>query len=97
MAAYFTPASYDRKGPARFLKDRFLRLGIPILCYDFVIEPLLMYTLYRAGHYSLGGSYLLWLRKYYTSFHLGTGPLWFIETLLIFALLYALCRLRRHL
>ena len=25
IAAYFTPASYDRKGPTRFLKDRFLR------------------------------------------------------------------------
>ena len=27
---------------------------------------------------------------YYSSFHLGTGPLWFVETLLIFSLIYML-------
>ena len=37
ISGYFTPSSYDRKGPRRFFKDRLLRLGIPILCYDFVI------------------------------------------------------------
>ena len=40
IAGYFTAGSYDRKGPRRFLKDRLLRLGIPILCYDFIIGPL---------------------------------------------------------
>lgn len=44
ISGYFTAASYDRKGPWRFLKDRLLRLGIPLLCYDFVITPLLAYT-----------------------------------------------------
>jgi glucan biosynthesis protein C len=29
ISAYFVPGSYDRKGAARFLKDRLIRLGIP--------------------------------------------------------------------
>ncbi len=37
IAGYFTPGSYDRKGPRQYLKDRLLRLGIPMLCYDFII------------------------------------------------------------
>ncbi len=28
LTAYFIPASYDRKGAAKFLKDRLVRLGI---------------------------------------------------------------------
>lgn len=34
ISGYFTPSSYERKGSGRFAKDRLLRLGIPILCYD---------------------------------------------------------------
>ena len=30
ISAYFVPGSYDRKGPALFLKDRLIRLGIPL-------------------------------------------------------------------
>jgi hypothetical protein len=29
LAGYFTPASVERKGYARFVSDRFLRLGLP--------------------------------------------------------------------
>ena len=31
LAGYFTPGSLRRKGPARFLMDRGLRLGVPLL------------------------------------------------------------------
>jgi peptidoglycan/LPS O-acetylase OafA/YrhL len=31
LAGYFTVASYDRKGPWLFTKDRLLRLGIPLV------------------------------------------------------------------
>ena len=45
ISGYFTVGSYDRKGPRQFFKDRLLRLGIPLICYDFVIGPLMAYTL----------------------------------------------------
>ena len=90
LAGYFTPGSFDRKGPRRFLLDRLVRLGIPMLCYDFAISPLLVCVLWRAGQVQLAGSFGAWLGRYYSSFHLGTGPLWFVETLLIFSVVYAL-------
>ncbi len=92
ISGYFTPGSYDRKGPRRFLKDRLLRLGIPILCYDFVIGPLLAYPLIQVGAQESSGSYFDFLVSYYSRFHIGTGPLWFVETLLIFAGFYILWR-----
>ena len=49
ISGYFTPGSYDRKGHKQFLKDRLLRLGIPILCYDYIIGPLMAYPLMKVG------------------------------------------------
>jgi fucose 4-O-acetylase-like acetyltransferase len=92
LAGYFTPGSYDRKGPRAFLKDRLLRLGIPMLCYDFVIGPLVAYPLIKTGAWQSTSSYLDYLAGYYRRFHIGTGPLWFAEALLIFAIGYALWR-----
>ena len=98
ISGYFTPGSYDHKGPRRFFKDRLLRLGIPILCYDFVIGPLMAYPLMKvgaleqAGTLQFNGSYTKFLSIYYSRFHIGTGPLWFVEALLIFACFYVLWR-----
>jgi glucan biosynthesis protein C len=76
ISGYFTPGSYSRKGSRTYLKDRLMRLGIPLLIYFFIISPLLVYTLYVF----LMDQY----RPLQTFF--GTGPLWFIEVLLIFCL-----------
>ena len=92
ISGYFTPGSYERKGPRRFFKDRLLRLGIPILCYDFVIGPLIVRPLVLYGTERSFSSYPDFLAGYYGSFHIGTGPLWFVEALLIFAGCYVLWR-----
>ena len=39
ISAYFVPGSYDRKGAGRFLKDRLVRLGIPLALYSWVVNP----------------------------------------------------------
>jgi glucan biosynthesis protein C len=93
ISGYFTPGSYDRKGPRWFFKDRLLRLGIPLFCYDFVIGPLMAYPLMQAGAQITSGSYFDYLARYYGRFHIGTGPLWFVEALLIFTGFYVLWRL----
>ena len=93
ISGYFTPGSYDRKGPRRFFKERLLRLGIPILCYDFIIGPLIVHPMVRFGTQESSSPYFDYLVGYYSSFHIGTGPLWFVEALLIFAGFYALWRL----
>ena len=43
ISAYFVPGSYDRKGAGKFLKDRLIRLGIPVALYSWGIRPLLAY------------------------------------------------------
>ena len=92
-AGYFVPGSYDRKGPRQFLGDRLLRLGIPLLCYDYLLNLLLNYVLIRAGVAGPPRSFAVLARDYWTKLHIGTGPLWFVEALLIFVLLYAGWRL----
>ncbi len=91
LSGYFTPASFDRKGPRRFLIERVMRLGIPMLFYDLVIHPFLIYWLMRHGVYDL--SFRNWAASYYTSFHPGRGPLWFVEALLLFSVVYVVWRL----
>ncbi|MBN1418600.1 MAG: acyltransferase [Planctomycetes bacterium] len=85
LAGYFTPASYDRKGAGAFLRDRLLRLGIPMLAFDFFLEPLCL--LLREGAHT--GSYLDYLRH---KEGLGAGPLWFVELLLVFSILFIVWR-----
>lgn len=88
ISAYFTPASYERKGAGTFLRDRFLRLGIPLVVYGLVLHPIVIYIAQgmTQPYWNYWGNYLLNLRS------IGHGPLWFVEALLIFACLYALWR-----
>jgi glucan biosynthesis protein C len=92
ISAYFVPGSYDRKGAWRFFKDRLIRLGIPLALYSWVINPIFVYILFYQDiqkpfwqffpkQYFEGGSLI------------GQGPLWFVEVLLIFSLVYVLWRL----
>jgi glucans biosynthesis protein C len=93
ISAYFVPGSYDRKGPRLFLKDRLIRLGIPLALYSWVLRPVLVYLDPIQGP---RGSLppLDFLGRYFQSNAIiGSGPLWFIETLLIFSLVYVLWRL----
>ena len=38
ISAYFIVPSYDRKGADLFMRDRFRRLGIPLLFYIIIIS-----------------------------------------------------------
>ena len=92
ISSYFTPGSVDRKGAGVFLADRFKRLGIPLLFFIVVISPLLEYLLVL----NRGVQVSLWqfLGRYLASYRgLEVGPLWFVESLLIFSLLYVAWRL----
>ena len=50
ISGLFTPRSIERKGPARFVLDRLVRLGIPLVVFFFIINPLTDYAGYRAAH-----------------------------------------------
>ncbi len=91
IAGYFTPGPFDRKGARRFLEDRLVRLGIPLAFYALFINPLVTYWSAVAGGYE--GS--LWQFVIDRTDELTTaavGPLWFVEGLLIFSIIYALGR-----
>ena len=87
ISASFTPGSYDRKGAGPFLRDRLIRLGIPLLLYDLLLDPLVVYLAsgLPGSYWSFYGGYLLQVRGV-------TGPVWFIAVLFLFMLLYAALR-----
>ncbi|MFC2046026.1 acyltransferase family protein [Chloroflexota bacterium] len=94
IAGYFSPGSYDRKGAGRFLKDRLVRLGIPVVVYMFTINPLIGYLASRyiyGDSQSFAESYTAQIGGY-VRYGLGVGALWFVALLLIFAIGYGLLR-----
>ena len=101
IAGYFTPDSYDKKGIGLFIKDRLMRLGVPIIIYVLVIHPILGFGIlgYRMGADGFiangYGSTLASYAEYLIGFHFvgGTGPLWFAVALLIFSIFYAVLRI----
>merc|ERR1712232_962673 len=79
ISGYFLPQSLDRKGFALFIKDKFVRLGGPLLLMLLVFLPLLyLYSYYFKGYPRLRWDYE------------SSGPLWFVLWLLVFTCLYAL-------
>jgi glucan biosynthesis protein C len=91
IAGYFVPGALDRKGPMQFLKDRLVRLGIPLVAYNLLISPFVLYVKgtqegWFAG--SLGQFVIMYWRELWFS----PGPLWFVEALLIFSIVYVLGR-----
>jgi hypothetical protein len=95
ISSYFAPRSYDRKGPGPYVLDRLKRLGIPLLFYIVVLDPLINFVMARYRGYpgSLGEFLGLHLQNTLDYRALGVGPLWFVAVLLIFSLVYALWRL----
>jgi len=91
ISGYFTPGSFDRKGAGAFLRDRLLRLGVPLLFYLVFIDPVISFVLALSGGFT--GSFLDFLVFFTRNYEgLGSGPLWFLEALMIFAFMYALLR-----
>jgi glucan biosynthesis protein C len=94
LSGYFTPGSFERKGLRAFLKDRVIRLGIPLLVFTFVINPLAEYIGVPHVDASLlakGGITLPLTWQDYIRF-IGWGPLWFLAMLLVFDFTYAAWR-----
>jgi ABC-type multidrug transport system permease subunit len=95
IAGYFTPGSLDRKGTGSFIKDKLIRLGIPLLVFYFVLSPISFIGYYLMPAEMTGiTSPLTWgsFWKAYPNF-IGLGPLWFVAMLLVFNFGYAVWRL----
>jgi glucan biosynthesis protein C len=90
LAGYFAEKSLQRRGAAAFLRERVVRLGIPLALYVVVIHPFIVYGLnpWNAKFPPFAQAYADYFRS--GRFLSGTGPLWFLEALLIFSVGLAL-------
>jgi len=85
LSGYFTPPAYDHKGHKQFLKDRLIRLGIPMVIFVGLVEPAVDYVVALANG-SFQGSFL----SYYGTYVIfGYGIMWFVLALLFFTFAYA--------
>ncbi len=88
VSAFFVSPSLKRKGKIKFLKERMLRLGIPLIFFYFILSPL---TAFIVNYYTGNESLTFWqyLEK---GIGFGFGPLWFVEALLIFTFIYLILK-----
>lgn len=97
LAGYFTPRSFDKKGTIVYVKDRLIRLGIPLVVYAVFFSPLVEFILYNYA-YGDPNQYIslfdVWDSRI-NQLKIGVDHLWFLLALLIFALIYVLYRIVR--
>ena len=90
LAGYFTPGSFDRKGPASFLRGRLLRLGVPLIVFMLVLNPIASIGYWQMPASLTGITTPLTWEAY--PYLIGLGPMWFVAMLLIFDFGYAAWR-----
>jgi fucose 4-O-acetylase-like acetyltransferase len=88
ISGYFYPQSFDRHGARKFIADKLIRFGIPLVLAYLFMTPLLEYAQYvlDVPPISLQDFYMrIWqtagLRVSYP-YALNYGHLWFVEHLL---------------
>ncbi|WP_431869948.1 acyltransferase family protein [Nocardiopsis eucommiae] len=88
LAGYFVPGAVDRRGRRPFVRERLVRLGVPLLLFLVLLRPLVM----APAHADLLAAdpdlsyWMLYL------FSIDPGPLWFVEVLLVMSLVYVVVR-----
>lgn len=87
ISAYLTEAAYEKNGWRIFLKKRLVRLGVPLLFFTFLLSPLIKFLVkfFETGitfsdFFALGKGLF------------NQGPLWFVQLLLVFNIIYVLYR-----
>ncbi len=92
LAGYFTPGSFERKGTGSFLKNRLIRLGIPLMIWVFVFNPFSNIGLFLEPVRWISEP-LTW-QSYWQMYpeFMGLGVAWFLALLLIFSFGYAAWR-----
>lgn len=88
IAGYFTYPSVKTKGVNRFVKDRIVRLSIPLVLYYFILGPVARYITMLAKGEDL--SFTQFITESYKSGVYGhLGVMWFIVLILCFSVTYA--------
>ncbi len=90
ISAYFMPRSLEKKGTKKYLKDRFVRLGIPLLFVMLIMNPILLYGIARYTNNTNGTCWTYVLNEIQNNPN--TSVMWFVLTLLIFETVYIFLR-----
>ncbi len=80
LAGWFSVRSLAHRGPGGFAASRLLRLGVPLMAFVLLIDPLTAYLSGRWKTMPLGPRAM------------EVGVLWFVAALLVFSLAYAVLR-----
>lgn len=93
IAGLFTAPSLERKGPRRFLLDRLVRLGVPMLFFVMILAPFVEYADpenagWRGGFADFTWKVVWWAWPDPPAW----GPTWFLVVLLLFSVAYAVAR-----
>ena len=86
ISAFFIVPSLQRKGILKFGKDRLIRLGIPLLLFYFILNPLTIFIHNRLINFE-DPTFVDYLANGWAR---GFGPMWFVEALIIFTAGYLL-------
>jgi surface polysaccharide O-acyltransferase-like enzyme len=91
VSGMFTAPSLARKGTRRFLGDRLVRLGIPMLFFIVLLSPVIEYVDTDNAGWTDG----FWAFTLHIWWPPAPGPTWFLGVLLLFSLVYAVVRALR--
>jgi peptidoglycan/LPS O-acetylase OafA/YrhL len=94
LSGLFVWPSLERKGGATFLRDRFLRLGVPFAVAAGLLMPLAYYPSYAVTGADPG--FLAYGRAWLSLGFWPGGPAWFIWLLLVFDAVAAGSYMLRH-
>lgn len=85
LAGFFLPRSYERKGPRRFMRERWARIGIPLVFFVLVVDiPLVYLATGRPDPVAFFGS------LYAEAWQPAYLHLWFLGHLLLYSAVYVL-------
>lgn len=88
ISGYFSAKSLSTKDPLRFLGQRILRLGVPVLLYVYLLSPLLrvIYKYLIYGHQISISSFTAVYQQLAFGYEL--GPMWFALFLLLLSVVF---------
>jgi peptidoglycan/LPS O-acetylase OafA/YrhL len=87
LSGLFVWPSLQRKGPASFLYDRFMRLGVPFLLGAYLLMPIVYYPVYRVT--AVDPSWMQFWTHWRALPFWPSGPLWFLAATLALNLVAA--------
>ncbi|WP_158814127.1 acyltransferase [Methylocapsa sp. S129] len=82
LSGLFVWPSLERKGGAKFLRDRLFRLGVPFVVVVGILMPLAYYPSYAAAGADPG--FFAYASAWLSQGFWPSGPAWFISLLLVF-------------